>query len=251
MTTTKSGRLILLCGPSGIGKTPLEHALQILDPELSENLQRLIVYNNRLPRPGEADGVDYYFRTNETLESMRKDKNFIVTKARGDLQAVDIKKLQDDLSKGDILYEGNTLMARALQLHEHLEDVNRLSVFLSPLSKAEIDFFKEPEHHISLKQIVTEIMRRKLLDRNRAEKNVLSLFELNNIELRAHEAYDELKMAHHFDWIIPNHDGENSDNWSAFFYPIGEARKVTDEFANLLKHYKTTFAEQWLSDLVP
>jgi len=114
MTTTKSGRLILLCGPSGIGKTPLEHALKILDPELSETLQRLIVYNNRLPRPGEADGVDYYFRTSETLESMRKDKNFIVTKARGDLQAVDIKRLQDDLSKGDILYEGNTLMARAL-----------------------------------------------------------------------------------------------------------------------------------------
>ena len=46
------------------------------------------------------------------------------------------------------------------------------------------------------------------------------------IERRAGSAYRELKEAHHFEYVIPNYDGEDSDNWEASYYPLGDARRA-------------------------
>jgi len=43
----------------------------------------------------------------------------------------------------------------------------------------------------------------------------------------ASSAYDEVTEAHYFQYVIPNHDGEDSENWDAFYYPLGDARGVT------------------------
>src|ERR1700676_4627332 len=93
-----------------------------------------------------------------------------------------------------------------LQTHPPLTKVNRLSIFLSPLSKDEIVSLKPPERHISLETFVTDVIRRKLLRRTRRQKGELSLKDLENIETRASSAYHELKEAWHFQYVIPNHD---------------------------------------------
>ena len=113
-------------------------------------------------------------------------------------------------------FEGNPFVGRALQTHPRLVGIDRLSIFLSPLSKEEIVFLKAPERNVSLPNLVTDIMRRKLLRRTRRQKIELSAKDLENIETRAASAYGELKEAAHFDYVIPNHDGEDSDNWEAF-----------------------------------
>jgi hypothetical protein len=41
----------------------------------------------------------------------------------------------------------------------------------------------------------------------------------------ASSAYAEMKEAWHFEYVISNHDGEDSDNWEAFYYPIGDAKR--------------------------
>jgi guanylate kinase len=51
------GRLIVLTGPSGVGKGTLLAALLQAHPEL----QISISATTRSPRPGEVDGVNYYF----------------------------------------------------------------------------------------------------------------------------------------------------------------------------------------------
>jgi hypothetical protein len=66
-------------------------------------------------------------------------------------------------------------------------------------------------------------MRRKLLRRTRRQKGELSLKDLENIERCASSAFRELQEAVHFEWVIPNHNGEDSDNWEAFYYPKGAA----------------------------
>ena len=58
MTARPAGRLVILSGPSCIGKSPLEKALGRFFPELRRQLQKLVLYNTRAPRPGELDGVD-------------------------------------------------------------------------------------------------------------------------------------------------------------------------------------------------
>ena len=51
--------------------------------------------------------------------------------------------------------------------------------------------------------------------------------------------------------MIPNHDGEDSDHWDAFYYPIGDARKTLCAFACLLEGREAEGVEQWDEDLVP
>jgi guanylate kinase len=39
----------------------------------------------------------------------------------------------------------------------------------------------------------------------------------------------------HFEWVIPCHDGEDSENWDAFYYPLADARKALRALAELLE----------------
>jgi guanylate kinase len=94
-------------------------------------------------------------------------------------------------------------------------------------------------------------MRRKLLRRTRRQKLELSAKDLENIETRAASAYGELKEAPHFDHVIPNHDGEDSDNWEAFYYPVGDARKALNAFVALLEGRTPSEVERWEDDLLP
>ncbi len=251
MSPDQSGRLVIVSGPSCVGKTPLYKSLGKFHPELFDKLQKLVLVNSRSPRPGELDGADYHFRTRDHVEALRTDARHAVLEARDDLQAVDLEELKSLLQRGDVLFEGNPYVGRALQTHPRLEEVWRLSIFVSPLSKEEITYLKAPERNVSLPELLTDIMRRKLLRRTRRQKGELSLRDLKDIETRAASAYRELQEAWHFQYVIPNHDGEDSDNWEAFYYLIGDARKTLDAFASLLKGSVPRGVEKWEEDVLP
>jgi guanylate kinase len=61
----------------------------------------------------------------------------------------------------------------------------------------------------------------------------------------------ELREAWKYDYVIPNHDGEDSENWDAFYYPVGDARRALLSFAALLTGVSPAGVEQWDKDLVP
>jgi guanylate kinase len=251
MGPVETGRLVILSGPSCIGKTPLCKSLGKFYPKLHAQLQRLVLVNSRSPRPGELDGVDYHFRTRPQIEALRSDNRYAVLEARSDLQALDVEELESLLRRGDVIFEGNLYVARALLTHPLLVGVNLLSIFVSPLSKEEITYLKAPERNVSLAELLTDIMRRKLLRRTRRQKGDLSAKDLEDVETRASSAYRELQGAWRFQYVIPNHDGEDSDNWEAFYYPIGDARKTLDAFAALLKGVVPPGVEKWDENLLP
>ena len=68
------GRLIILAGPSCVGKGPLHTAFNNFYPEPAANLQKLVLYNCRSPRPGEIDGKDYYFTSREEIDGFQEKK---------------------------------------------------------------------------------------------------------------------------------------------------------------------------------
>lgn len=251
MSAELSRRLVILSGPSCVGKSPLDKALAKFHPELRQALRKLVLYNSRAPRPGEVEGIDYHFRTRTQVEALRAKSHFAVLDVRGDLQALDVEELRDALAVSNPFFEGNPFVGRALLTNPALAGIHRLSIFLSPISKEEVIYFKAPEHNASLSDLVTDIMRRKLLRRTRRQKSELSAKDLENIETRAASAYRELKEAWHFDYVIPNHDGEDSDNWEAFYYPIGDARKALSAFAGILEGKAPPGVEKWEEDLIP
>ena len=62
---TKRGRLVVVSGPSGVGKgTVLKYVLE------REDFVYSVSATTRSPREGEADGVNYFFITREKFEDM-------------------------------------------------------------------------------------------------------------------------------------------------------------------------------------
>jgi guanylate kinase len=251
MKSAGDGRLIIVSGPSCVGKTPLARALEEFHPELHSKLHKLVLFNSRRPRPGEMDGVEYHFRTRIQVESLRTENRYAVLEVRSDLQALDVDELESLLKRGDVFFEGSPFVGRALEEHPRLAEVNKLSIFVSPLSREEIVYLKAPERNISLPEFVTDVMRRKLLRRTRRHKQELSLKDLEEIETRAVSAYREMGEAWRFQSVIANHDGEDSDHWAAFYYPIGDARKALENLVALLKGTVPPGVEKWDEDLLP
>ncbi len=72
--TARPGRLIVLSGPSGSGKsTVIARALASGDLPI----RRSVSVTTRPPRPGEQDGVDYYFWTPEQFDQALRQGEFL------------------------------------------------------------------------------------------------------------------------------------------------------------------------------
>jgi guanylate kinase len=64
--SNKRGLLIVISGPSGVGKDTLIRRLL----ELDKNLRYSVSCTTRPPRPGEVDGVNYTFVTHEKFQQL-------------------------------------------------------------------------------------------------------------------------------------------------------------------------------------
>ena len=232
-----------------MGKSPLYKSLLKFFPKLMDGIRPLVAYHCRKPRPQEKEGVDYYFRSRAFMERLRSKKDFVVTEVRGDLTAIDMGQLVKDLAKSSIIFEGNPLMGRMLLRHRKLQGIKKVNAFLSPLSLEEIHFLFSMKDKLNFEEMLTEIMRKKLLRRTIKQKGILSMMDLENIEVRAKSAYREVKEAVYFDQIIVNHDGEDSDNWDAFYFPIGDARRALNAFTEIIRAGKSSLTEKWPRDL--
>lgn len=74
MTRHALGRLVVVSGPSGVGKSTV---LQRVRQRAPVPLAGSVSATTRPPRPGEVDGVDYYFLTPEEFERRRADGDFL------------------------------------------------------------------------------------------------------------------------------------------------------------------------------
>jgi guanylate kinase len=72
-TKNKKGKLVIFSAPSGAGKTTMVHFIMSQLPYLSFSVSA----TSRPPRPGEKDGVDYYFLTVEEFKKKIKENAFV------------------------------------------------------------------------------------------------------------------------------------------------------------------------------
>lgn len=223
--------LVILSGPSCVGKGPLRKALGRFHPEVK--YVECVLCNSRKPRlkqsgAYEVHGVDYYFLPRGLFAQLDPDR-FIVGQVRSDIQAIDMEEIKELLKTNDLVFIeayytlGRTLMEWARRQMDL--DFSVVSIMLSPLSDSEI----EAEAHarrIPLRDVVYETMKAKL--ERRAEDSTAK------IEERASSAYDEIQAGREYTHVIVNHAGEDAkDEW--FGSELGpEARRVLEEVVSIL-----------------
>lgn len=70
------GLLVVLSGPSGVGKGTVRHALFATDHDKEQFLYSVSA-TTREPRPGEVDGKDYFFVSRSKFEQMIEDEQLL------------------------------------------------------------------------------------------------------------------------------------------------------------------------------
>lgn len=229
-----SNKLVIISGPSGVGKTKLLQSFRKFFPEIAVKYESLIYYVSRAARPEEQHGVDRFFLPGEEIEKFKNNSRYIVARARRDLHAICLDDVLKILEKTNLIYEGSPFLALNLMNHPDLKSIEKVSVFISPISKSEIMMFSSPNSKIGLKEAIEKIISMKLLKRALKQKSVLSIEDYEDISSRAASAFEEIKLAVNFDFVIPNHDGEESENWDCFYYPIGDAKQTLEAFTGIL-----------------
>ena len=73
MARKKKGLLIVVSGPAGVGKGTVDAALMAKHPEIRMSVS----VTTRAPRPGEIEGVHYFYRTKEEFDRMIEEGAFL------------------------------------------------------------------------------------------------------------------------------------------------------------------------------
>jgi len=93
------GKLVILSGPSGVGKDTVLDAWSVRDPRV----QRVVAYTTRPMRTGEMDGVDYKFVTGEKFRDLISGGAFLEFKeVFGNLYGTPLLEMEEMLGAGRI-----------------------------------------------------------------------------------------------------------------------------------------------------
>lgn len=173
----RKGLLILISGPSGTGKGTVCDLLRKNHPEISYSISA----TTRQPRPGEQDGVNYYFYSEDEFCRMI-DRGELLEWARvyGNYYGTPKQKVLDRLSAGeDILLEIDT--QGAMNVMKAMPD--GLFIFLLPPS---------------LEELASRL-------KGRGTETEESL------RRRLGAAVDEIKIAHNYRYLVVNDEIEAAE----------------------------------------
>ncbi|MFS0643547.1 guanylate kinase [Siminovitchia sp. 179-K 8D1 HS] len=129
----EKGILIVLSGPSGVGKGTVRKAV-FSRPDAK--FEYSISMTTRKPREGEVDGVDYFFKTREEFEQLiREGKLLEYAEYVGNYYGTPIDYVKETLASGkDVFLEIEVQGAK--QVREKFPD--GLFIFLMPPSLGEL-----------------------------------------------------------------------------------------------------------------
>ncbi len=177
MKLNDRGLLVVISGPSGVGKGTVRKALFEMQ---GHNLEYSVSMTTRKMRPGEVDGKDYYFVSKEEFEQRIKENKFLeYAEFVGNYYGTPLDKVEEQLERGkevvlEIEVEG------ALQVREKIQDA--VLIFIVPPGK--------------------QALYDRLRSRGTEAEEV--------IEKRIEKANREFKVAYRYDYIVVNDEVENA-----------------------------------------
>lgn len=167
----EKGLLIVLSGPSGVGKGTVRK--EIFD-DSTTSYKYSISMTTRQMREGEVNGVDYFFKTKEEFEALIQEDQFIeYAEYVGNYYGTPVQYVKDTMAEGhDVFLEIEVEGAK--QVRKKFPDA--LFIFLAPPS---LDHLKE-----------------RLIGRGTETDE--------KIQSRVNEARKEVEMMNLYDYVVVN-----------------------------------------------
>lgn len=129
----KPGRLVILSGPSGVGKDTVLEAWHAADPRVT----RVVACTTRKPRPGEVDGVDYHFTDVESFLRRAEEGAFLEFKeVYGNHYATPLSHMEAILESGNVAVLKIDVQGAAEVMPKRPDAI---PIFLLPPSDAELE----------------------------------------------------------------------------------------------------------------
>jgi guanylate kinase len=136
MSAARPGKLVIVSGPSGVGKSTV---VPMVMDKLAGRLERSISATTRKPRPGERHGVDYYFMEPAEFTQRLEAGDFLETVevfGRGHWYGTLWEAVSPRLAEGKwVLLEID--VAGAEKVLSRFGDA--ITIFIRPLSLAELE----------------------------------------------------------------------------------------------------------------
>ena len=148
------GRLIVFSGASGVGKSSVLGKLMAGRKDLSFSVSA----TTREPRPGEVDGVHYYFITKERFEEMIRRDAFLEYDAHAaNYYGTPLEQLEEKLQQGDVILDVEPAGAKIVK--EKRPDA--ILIFIVPPSDQELERRLRGRGDTSEEQIAMRMERAK------------------------------------------------------------------------------------------
>lgn len=172
----KKGFLLVISGPSGVGKGTVCTTLMASHPQLKLSTS----VTTRTKRPEEKEGVSYYFKTTEEFENMiRADGLLEYAKVHGNFYGTPKDFVNQQIDQGEIVILEIDVQG-ALQVKQN--HPGAVFVFLLPPDMEEL--------------------RRRIVTRGTETQEV--------IELRMKNARNEISYIHKYDYIVINNEVQSA-----------------------------------------
>ena len=168
---SEKGMLIVLSGPSGVGKGTVRQAMVA---KYGQQFKYSISMTTRQPRPGEVDGVDYYFRTRDEFETEIANGGMLeYAQYVGNYYGTPLRYVNQTLEQGqDVLLEIE--VKGAMQVRSKVSD--GVFIFLTP-----------PDLHILQERIVKR-----------------GTDDMATIKRRMQTAREEINLMTNYDYAVVN-----------------------------------------------
>ena len=185
MTDSQHGRLIVLCGPAGVGKGTVLGRVREQHPEIWLSVSA----TTRQPRPGEVDGVNYFFMPEQEFLDKEAAGEFLETADVFGLAhyGTPVKPVVEHLERNiPVILEIDIQGARSVKQRAGELGIEVMPVFIAPPS------FEELERRLIGRGTETPEQQAKRLETAKIELAAESEFDKVIVNNVVDEAADEL-----------------------------------------------------------
>lgn len=185
MTDSQHGRLIVLCGPAGVGKGTVLGRVREQHPEIWLSVSA----TTRQPRPGEVDGVNYFFMPEQEFLDKEAAGEFLETADVFGLAhyGTPVKPVVEHLERNiPVILEIDIQGACSVKQRAGELGIEVMTVFIAPPS------FEELERRLIGRGTETPEQQAKRLETAKIELAAESEFDKVIVNNVVDEAADEL-----------------------------------------------------------